>query len=251
MQNKSVVNQNSKSADVPAAAIENLPEVIARSRILKINFPAPGERMRKVVTRSRMRVTGKHPSWKVGRMVQWESSHEHNAFRVLDADPHVRTYSEQGCEIVYSLGDAIHRHYPDLVIYRSSRVELWEVKEEGDASNPETALRTGVLQALLPAQGFHYSAALSMELKSQPRLANAKKLIRLGHRPVPLIARELIRRALIGKGSALWAELGGSFEYRRHVARLILEGVLDFDRDTLLTECTPVFSNEALRQEAA
>ncbi len=51
--------------------------------------------MRRIVMRSRARATGKYPSWKAGRMVQWESINELNAFRILDAMPEVSTFTER------------------------------------------------------------------------------------------------------------------------------------------------------------
>lgn len=73
--------------------------------ISNIVFPKPGQlRSRKVVSRSRARPTGKYPSWKMRRMVQWESENELNAFRLLDCDPDVTRFHEQPCEVMYVLG---------------------------------------------------------------------------------------------------------------------------------------------------
>jgi hypothetical protein len=68
--------------------------------VLRIAFSsAERVRSRRVVTRSRFRPTGKYPSWKMERMLQWESINELNAFRLLDCDPGVTVFSEQPCEI--------------------------------------------------------------------------------------------------------------------------------------------------------
>jgi hypothetical protein len=49
--------------------------------IINIVRPKPGQlRARKVVSRARVRPTGKYPSWKIRRMVQWESENELNPF---------------------------------------------------------------------------------------------------------------------------------------------------------------------------
>jgi hypothetical protein len=49
----------------------------ARERILEIIYPQAGDiRARTVVSRSRARSTAKYPSWKMGRMMQCESSNE-------------------------------------------------------------------------------------------------------------------------------------------------------------------------------
>lgn len=58
-----------------------------RDQILSIEYPQDGKlRARKVISRSKARPTGKYPSWKMDRMVHWESPHELNAYRLLDAD---------------------------------------------------------------------------------------------------------------------------------------------------------------------
>jgi len=44
---------------------------------IEIKFPVDGKiRSRKVVSRSNARNSGKYPSWKMQRMMQWESPHE-------------------------------------------------------------------------------------------------------------------------------------------------------------------------------
>ena len=87
------------------------------SGIKSILFPEPGQmRSRKVVSRSNARSTGKYPSWKMGRMIHWESINELNAFRLLDCDPNVTSYSEQPCQIAYVLDGVERIHYPDILV---------------------------------------------------------------------------------------------------------------------------------------
>jgi hypothetical protein len=43
-------------------------------KIRSIRYPEEGEqRMKEIVNRSNTRATGKYPSWKMGRMMQWET----------------------------------------------------------------------------------------------------------------------------------------------------------------------------------
>jgi serine/threonine protein kinase len=81
---------------------QDLSDAATDCRVLRIAFSSP-ERVcsRRVVTRSRFRPTGKYPSWKMERMLQWESMNELNAFRLLDCDPRGTAFSEQPYEIVY------------------------------------------------------------------------------------------------------------------------------------------------------
>ena len=73
-------------------------------------------RARRVVSRSRSRPTGKYPSWKMGRMVEWESHNELNAFRLLDADPDASAFHEQPLSIRYTLCGEVRLHVPDVLV---------------------------------------------------------------------------------------------------------------------------------------
>src|ERR1039457_2276067 len=85
------------------------------SGIRSILFPAPGQmRFRRVVSRSNARSAGKYPSWKMDRMMHWESNNELNAFRLLDCDPNVTSYSEQPCRIAYVMDGVERIHFPDI-----------------------------------------------------------------------------------------------------------------------------------------
>ena len=200
---------------------------------IRIDFP-DDIRARKVVTRSRARPTGKYPSWKAGRMLQWESPHELNAFRVLDADPRVGTFREQPCVIRFTLAGESRIHYPDVLVESGSRLELWEIKPASDAAKPEIMERTRVLAEGLPALGYAYRLQIAEDLARQPRLSNALALLRFGRAPVPALARERLRRITEASDGIPWgAVVSGSLglDMRAAVCRLALEGVLSFDRE--------------------
>ena len=219
-------------------SIEDLLGLAVDCKILRIAFSSrePG-RSRRVVTRSRCRPTGKYPSWKMERMLQWESVNELNAFRLLDCDPKVTAFAEQPCEIIYLDRSEIKHHYPDIYVEVNGKQEFWEIKPESEASENEFSTRTDLLtQGLLP-YGFAYRVVLDHELTKQPRLENAKTLLRFGRRPPSDCERESVRIALESKGLLTWAEIGqGAFgtHGREIVCRLVLEGVLVFDMDSPL-----------------
>ena len=200
---------------------------------IRIDFP-DDVRSRKVVTRSRARPTGKYPSWKAGRMLQWESPHELKAFRVLDADPDVRTFREQPCVIRYTLAGESRIHYPDVLVESRSRLELWEIKPAAEAAKPDVAERTRVLAEGLPELGYAYRLQTAEDLAREPRLSNALMLLKFGRVPVPALARERLRRMTEAAGGVFWgAVVSGSLGpgMRAAVCRLALEGVLSFDRE--------------------
>jgi hypothetical protein len=223
-------------------SIQDLADVSSGCRILRIVFASAEQvRSRRVVTRSRFRPTGKYPSWKMERMLQWESMNELNAFRLLDCDPRVTVFAEQPCEIVYVDGAETRHHYPDIYAEVDSNRELWEVKTECEASRSEVSTRTELLTSSLLEYGFTYRVVLDHELAKQPRLDNAKTLLRYGRRTASDDEREYVRLTLKRKGHLSWSEVcEGAFgtHSREIVCRLALEGMLSFDVDSPLSPST-------------
>lgn len=119
----------------------------AENGVLEIIPPSANTgRARTVVSRSRSRPTGKYPSWKTGRMVEWESHNELNALRLLDADPNIRTFREQPLTIRYALDGEVHLHFPDVLVDRVCGRELWEIKPAAHACDPKVVARTRLLE---------------------------------------------------------------------------------------------------------
>jgi hypothetical protein len=216
--------------------------------VLNISFAPPDQlRSRKVVSRSNARPTGKYPSWKMNRMLHWESVNELNAFRLLDCDPKVKSFSEQPCEITFVQNGAIRTHFPDLLVEFEDRKEMWEVKTESDASKVDISERTAILGAGLPIWGYTYRVVLADTLKKQPHLANANLLLKYGRRPIDLWARESIRQQLKAACSLSWsAACAGTYGKtgRESICRLALEGVLTFDVTSPVTASTEFTSVE-------
>jgi hypothetical protein len=210
--------------------------------ISDIVFPASGQlRSRKVVSRSRARSAGKYPSWKMRRMVHWESENELNAFRLLDCDPDVTRFNEQPCEIVYALDGQLRCHYPDILVQRNGRKELWEVKSETRAEELEITTRTKLLIEELPRWGYAYLVVLAKDLAMQPRLANARFLLGFGRSAVSDCEQELIRLTVKQHGSLLWSD-ASSGKYgprgREILCSLVLRGVLTVDPNLPISPST-------------
>src|ERR1039458_2687908 len=153
--------------------------------VSNIVFPESGQlRSRKVVSRSRAHPTGKYPSWKMGRMVQWESENELNAFRLFDCDPDVTSFHEQPCEVMYILDGQARSHYPDILVEKDGGTEVREVKPESEAEKPEVVTRTPLLIQGLPLWGYGYRVVLAKDLAMQPLEANDCFLLGFGRRAV-------------------------------------------------------------------
>ncbi len=220
--------------------------------ILWLRPPKDGDlRARKVVSRSKARPTGKYPSWKMQRMMQWESVHELHAFRLLDADPNIFQFVEQPLVVTYVLDGLEHKHYPDVMVKLRSAKELWEVKSEGEAQDPETVRRTELMATWLPTFGFRYRLVIAETLTFGAALANASELLHYGRRDIPIVERERVRRLLESVRPITWGAIrtGAIGPQGRAIAsRLILEGALHFDRTKPLTNETVITGSGVLAE---
>jgi hypothetical protein len=174
-------------------------------------------------------------------MMHWESIHELNAFRLLDSDPNVTSYSEQPCKIVYFLDGVERVHYPDILVTTAARKQLWEVKLRSNASEPEILARANCLSRALPRWGYQYRTVFAEDLARQPRLSNANLLLSLGKRPVNDCEREGVRRTLAEQGELLWSEAcSGNYGARGReiLLSLVLRGILTINMDSPISSTT-------------
>lgn len=212
------------------------------AKVIEIEM-GEAQRMRRVVSRSNHRVTGKYPSWKKRRMAYWESAIERDAFRRLDADASVLSFQEQPARIVYEM-DGIRRiHYPDILVEWASGKEFIEVKSNRDATSEEVTARTDALKTALAARGFGYRVWPEYEICVRPRLDNEIYLLRYGQDPVPVIVIERLRRLFQVVPIITWSALVDSVLAPGGLAvacRLVLDGWLLIDRDLPLTQNTAV-----------
>ncbi len=211
------------------------------SSVISVDFPSDGKlRSRKVVKRSNARNTGKYPSIKMKRMMQWESVHEENAMRLCDADPEVISFSEQPCVIRYVMRGKGHLHYPDLLMIKQSGSYLLEVKTLADAQSKEVAERTALLMCELPKHGYQYCLVTAEELSTEPRLSNVKQLLKLGKDPVTLAQVEYFRRHFATHGNCVWRDFTDTL--LKPLSRLILDGYLKIDLSQPLQKNTAIYS---------
>jgi len=212
-------------------------------RILSIDFPEDGKlRWRKIVRRSGSRPTGKYPSWKMGRMMQWESHNELNAFRLLDADPTVKAFFEQPVRIRYALGGEEHFHIPDILVVREQGKFIWEVKPQRYSDTPDVQDRTAFLTQTLPNHGYQYQVVLAEDLAKKSRIEAVCQALRFGRFDVPAIEHERIRTTFQNAVAPVtWdAVLDGLFGARgkNYVCRLMLEGFFQWEASTPMTRET-------------
>ena len=217
-------------------------------RVISITFGQNLNPVRKVVLRSNTRkVSGKHPSWKMGYAVHYESKHERNAFKLLDSNPSVISYYAQPCIIKYQLAGNSHQHIPDILVIYKDRKEFWEVKETKEANNPDVKSRSELMEKCLVEFGYTYRVAISESLEINPRLMNVEELLKHGFHNVSLVQRELVRQLFIKYHVINW----GAFNNKKsdpiqlkHICRLILEGVLQCDMRNPIIANTKISMNE-------
>jgi hypothetical protein len=105
---------------------------------------------RKVVTRSGRGFRGYFPSWKMRRVVEFESILERDAILLFEFSPGVVSYQEQPELIEYEFDGEIHRYYPDFeVVLTSGEIIHFEVK-------PSEKLKSHELIKKLSAIKHHY-----------------------------------------------------------------------------------------------
>jgi hypothetical protein len=216
--------QMSKIADAP----------VKGDGILAIKFAAPGERARKIISRSNARATGRFPSFRMGRMIHWDSPHELNAYRLLDSNPVVLAFAEQPCVIHYRLAGKDFRHYPDSLVKTAATNALWEVKTAADASRPEVIARTRLMTEHLPAYGYEYSIVFGEDLAREPRLRNVRFLLSSGRVSLSFEQKEYTRRLFAAVNFLRWQDVveGRHAPFSvQQACRFVLDGVLHIKLD--------------------
>jgi hypothetical protein len=174
-------------------------------------------------------------------MLHWESTHELNAFRLLDCDPDVTKYSEQPCKILYVMDGIKRIHYPDILVTTDEGKELWEVKPRFKALEPEILERTQFLSRELPKWGYDYKIVHAEDLRRQPLLGNASLLLLFGTPEINDREREEIRREVDESGGLVWSKAcSGDYgvKGRENLCSLVLRGMLTFDINAAISPNT-------------
>lgn len=192
------------------------------------------ERMRKVVARFNFRMTGKYPSRKNNRMVQWESHHELATFRILEICSYVKSYREQPARIIFCDEDKVtHIHYPDILVQLKSGLELFlEVKPERATKNNDLMQRTNLLQRLLQPRKYQYLLVFPEQIDSEAYLENAIHLLKYNNCSLPENVIEIVRRIYRDNNYMKLGSLVLSLEHesaRSWIYKMLITGDLECD----------------------
>ena len=201
--------------------------------------------MGKIVNRSNSRPTGKYPSWKMNRMMQWQTIPHLNAFRLLDAESKVLSFKEKPMAIEYEVNGVLRIERPDILVVNSGQKELWTIKKLAEVADELETTDSKNLALHLRSHGYQQKSVIAEALKHEPKLGNAITLIGFGRRAISTLEREAIRILFAKKvGGISWGEFsrGIAGQLGKNIlCRLVLEGVIHFDSTLLWTDLTPFY----------
>lgn len=195
---------------------------------------------RKVVTRSGRKLRGYFPSFKLGRMVEWESLLERDAILLLEFSPGVKSFQEQPVLVQYRDGDVVRRYFPDFEI-TTTDAELihLEVKPETQLLRADVAHKLTKVAEHYAANGHAYRILTDTAIRRQPLLGNVTLLARLRRQDDTLLSlSEEVRRLLTG--GALPFDVLAHQVGRERLLKMIALGHVGCDLTAPLSGSSPV-----------
>lgn len=207
---------------------------LTKENYIKINFAPDGERARKVVRRSNYRMTGKLPSTKCKRMVQWESHYEKSVFQLLELSPYVMLYREQPALIEYVDTDGLNKtHFPDIYAELKNGIRLFiEVKPSSAENDQDLLHRESLLKDSLSKKGFTYIQIYPDQIESFHYLKNAVHMLWHIKSEPPYQVQEKIKQYISLQKNVSLEELITFLNdpnAKSWIFSLFVEGVISFD----------------------
>ena len=135
---------------------------------------------RKVVTRSGRGYRGYFPSWKMQRVVEWESILERDAILLFEFSRGVVSYQEQPELIEYEFEGEIHRYYPDFeVILTNGQIIHFEVKPSEKLKSHELIKKMSAIKHHYDRMGRDFRILSSDQIQKYPRNSNLMYLTKI------------------------------------------------------------------------
>ncbi|MBO6947534.1 MAG: TnsA endonuclease N-terminal domain-containing protein [Rhodospirillales bacterium] len=135
-------------------------------------------RSREVVRPTTHRYVGRFSSVKNDRMVHWESKLERDQIVLLEIDPDVVSFFEQPTPFYYEIDGKPRKYTPDFLVRREAYDSIIEVKPSKFAESAEWSEHLRFLSQVVTDHGFQYVVATEREIQREPRLRNAKRILR-------------------------------------------------------------------------
>jgi len=141
-------------------------------------------------------VIGRFPSFKVGRMIAFESLLERDFIYLLDYDAEVEWFEEQPLSIEY-VHEAKKLHYtPDFHLLERGWHVLIECKPERFIETEENRRKFAVAQAWCEKRGWKFRAITDQQVRHGFRLENIKLLTQYARQKVDIVTRSQIYTCL-------------------------------------------------------
>lgn len=192
-----------------------------------------GEQLRRVrepVSRSKSGVQGKVSDVLHGRSRHAESQNELKAFQVLMATARADAWHEQPFALDYYREGTKHRYTPDILVTWGTHREVVEVKEDSEADLAENRARFAFISELLAERDYQFRLWKASEIRAEPRLTNARLILRYRCSPVPPAEHERIRQAFSALSEMSLRTLCQASKTAVQTAlRLVLDGTLHID----------------------
>lgn len=186
------------------------------------------------------------PSLKAGCMVTFGRYWLVDLLTLLEVDPDVVSYTRETSSVTFSLDGGERTFRSDLdVLLRNRRMALAALTT-AEAALEENVIAAAALKGLYAAKGVEFRVVTDGELKAQPRLDNAKLLLRYQRVEVPPEA--VVRIAVaVAEGHAsslgdLHAALGGDGGAWGIVLALTARGCVRVRMDSPLGPDTPALA---------
>lgn len=195
---------------------------------------------RKVVTRRGRRFRGYFPSYKMGRMVAWESLLELAAIHLLEFSRGVLSYREQPVLIQYADGELFRDYYPDfeVVLFDGEVIHL-EVKTTYQLAKPKIQSKFHAIAAHYQRRQQGFRLVTEKELQREPLLSNVRTLAYLVGKTTQVLQSPQELMKLLGAEIVAF-DFAEACIGRDTLLRSLAHGVLDCDLNQPLSGTTLV-----------
>ena len=117
-------------------------------------------------------------------LVWWESLIERDFLYLLEFDQAVLSYREQPFRISYTFEGKRHVYTPDLLVQRTDKKQIIEVKPTKKLLNEDFIKFCRIISAVCQDQGYEFIVATDTAIRVQPRLNNIKLFWRYSRIPI-------------------------------------------------------------------
>lgn len=142
--------------------------------------------------------TGKFPSLKMKRIIQFESGVEKDFIYLLEYDERITSFEEQPLRIEYKIEEKEHTYTPDFQAVVDGENWLYECKPEKFVRKGDNPLKFAVAEKWCESQGWGFQVITAELIRSGYRLKNVKYLTGF--------ARFIVHPILIAKIMAFFQE---------------------------------------------